>query len=116
METGRADHAADRGDVKSYVAGFLLSVLLTVAAFWAVMRPGTPRIVAIAVILVLAAAQVLVHLAYFLHMSLRRDNRWNVISFAFTLLILVLIVGGSVWIMTNMLTTLAPPPSVMPGL
>jgi len=114
METARAGHAAGRGDLKSYVTGFVLSVILTAVAFWAVMRPAAPRVAIIAVILVLAAAQVLVHLAYFLHMSLRREQRWNLVSFVFTVLILVLIVGGSIWIMANMIATMAPSPSVLP--
>jgi len=112
MET-HADRAAVRGDPKSYITGFVLSVILTVAAFWAVMRPWAPRVGVIAVILVLAAAQVLVHLFYFLHMSLRRENRWNLVSFAFTVLILALIVGGSVWIMANMTTNMAPSPALL---
>jgi len=112
MEAGRADH----GDRNSYIVGFALSVALTIAAFWAAMRPGMPRVGVIAVVLVLAAAQVLVHLAYFLHMSLRRDNRWNLVSFVFTVLILALIVGGSVWIMANMVATLSPSPSIDMGL
>ena len=112
METGRADRAAERGNLKSYITGFVLSVILTVAAFWAVMRPAMPRVDVVAVILVLAAAQVLVHLAYFLHMSLRRENRWNLVSFAFTVLILALIVGATVWIMANMMTNMAPSPSI----
>ncbi len=110
METGHADH----GTLKSYLTGFALAVVLTVAAFFVVMHPAMPRTAIIAVILALAVVQILVHLTYFLHMSLRRDNRWNLLSLVFTVLILALIVGGSLWIMHNMITTLMASPSVMP--
>jgi cytochrome o ubiquinol oxidase operon protein cyoD len=116
MEADRADHAADHGDRNSYIAGFALSVVLTVAAFWAAMRLAAPRVEVIALVLLLAVAQVLVHLACFLHMSPRRENRWNLVSLAFTALILALIVGGSVWIMANMVATLSPSPSIDMGM
>ena len=55
----------------------------------------------LAAILVLAVVQVFVHIVYFLHMDRSAEQRWNVVAFAFTVMILVIVVSGSVWIMHN---------------
>jgi cytochrome o ubiquinol oxidase operon protein cyoD len=55
----------------------------------------------LAAILVLAVVQVFVHIVYFLHMDRSAEQRWNVLAFSFTILILVIVVAGSVWIMHN---------------
>ncbi|MGC2693493.1 MAG: cytochrome C oxidase subunit IV family protein, partial [Desulfobaccales bacterium] len=46
--------------------------------------------------------QVLVHLHYFLHLDTSSEARWNVLAMVFTLLIMILFVGGSIWIMSNL--------------
>jgi cytochrome o ubiquinol oxidase operon protein cyoD len=51
--------------------------------------------------------QVFVHVVYFLHMDRSAEQRWNVLAFAFTLTILVIVVSGSVWIMHNATTNMA---------
>ena len=43
--------------------------------------------------------QILVHLHYFLHLDTSSASRWNVLALIFTLLIMVLFVGGTLWIM-----------------
>ena len=49
-----------------------------------------------------AALQILVHLHYFLHLDTSSTMRWNVLALVFTVLILVLFVGGTLWIMANL--------------
>jgi cytochrome o ubiquinol oxidase operon protein cyoD len=89
--------------VKSYMIGFVLSIILTAIPFGLVMdqthglRAGT----ILAAILVFAVVQVFVHVVYFLHMDRSAEQRWNVVAFAFTVMILVIVVSGSVWIMHN---------------
>ena len=50
----------------------------------------------------LAVVQILVHMVYFLHLDRSSEQRWNVIVLAFTALILLIVVAGSLWIMHNM--------------
>jgi cytochrome o ubiquinol oxidase operon protein cyoD len=89
--------------VKSYMIGFVLSIILTAIPFGLVMdqthgfRAGT----LLAAILVFAVVQVFVHVVYFLHMDRSAEQRWNVLAFGFTVMILVIVVSGSVWIMHN---------------
>ena len=49
-----------------------------------------------------AVAQILVHLHYFLHLDTSSAARWNVLALVFTVLIMVLFVGGTLWIMSNL--------------
>ena len=101
--------------IKSYVIGFVLSVILTAIPFGLVMNTGHYGFsieTVLAAILALAVVQVFVHMVYFLHMDRSAEQRWNVVAFAFTLLILVIVVAGSIWVMhnatTNMEHSMAP--------
>ena len=90
--------------VKSYMIGFVLSIILTAIPFGLVMQQGHYGFSAgtvVAAILALAVVQVFVHVVYFLHMDRSAEQRWNVVAFAFTVMILVIVVSGSVWIMHN---------------
>ncbi|MBW5799887.1 cytochrome o ubiquinol oxidase subunit IV [Halomonas elongata] len=101
--SGHASHEEhSHGSVKSYVVGLILSIVLTIIPFGVVMTGsfGTPAMVLI--IVATAVAQVLVQLILFMHMNTKADEGWNFMSFVFTVSILVLIIGGSVWIMYNL--------------
>jgi len=99
------DHSADtdKGSIKTYTAGFILSVGFTAFAFALVgMGGGLSRGLVLVGILAAAIAQILVQLRCFLHLGTGPSPRWNVMSLAFTLLIMLLFVGGTLWIMTNL--------------
>ena len=101
--------------VKSYMTGFVLSIILTAIPFGLVMNQGHYGFTAqtvLTAILVLAVVQVFVHVVYFLHMDRSAEQRWNVLAFAFTVMILAIVVAGSIWIMhtagINMEHAMAP--------
>ena len=99
--------------VKSYMIGFVLSVILTAIPFGLVMdetHRGFSTDTVLAAILVFAVVQVFVHVVYFLHMDRSAEQRWNVVAFAFTILILAIVVAGSVWIMHNATANMAHGP------
>ena len=85
--------------VKGYMIGFVLAIVLTAVPFAMVMFPSVSRGTILAAILTMAVLQVFVHVVYFLHLNMSRQQRWNVVAFAFTLLITLIVVSGSVWIM-----------------
>lgn len=90
---------AAHGSVKSYAVGFLLSVVLTVVPFWLVMSGGFDKWTTVITILVFAVVQIGVHLKYFLHLTLtNEEGRLNTLTFLFSALIIVLVVGLSIWI------------------
>ena len=101
---GRAigSSGAGRGSLGGYAAGFSLSVLLTAAAFALVMYAPLSRAATVAAVAAAAVVQVLVHLYFFLHLDGSSRMRWNVLALLFTLLIMVLIVGGTLWIMVHL--------------
>jgi len=95
------DHSgASHGSVKTYMTGFILSIILTVIPFWMVMA-ASPAVI-LGTILAMAVVQVLVHLVCFLHMNTKSDEGWNMTAFVFTVLIIAILVVGSIWIMWNL--------------
>jgi cytochrome o ubiquinol oxidase subunit IV len=103
----------EAGGVWSYLVGLALATLLTVVSFLVarttlVWEPSIP--VALAV---LAVAQMGIHLVFFIHITSGPDNVNNVMALAFGVLIVLLVIVGSLWIMTNMNTNMATMEQVM---
>jgi cytochrome o ubiquinol oxidase subunit IV len=105
--------AAGGGGVRSYLIGLALAVLLTAASFWAarthlIYGPG----VSVAIV-VLAIAQMGIHLVFFLHITTDPDNTNNVLALAFGILIACLVIFGSLWIMANLNHNMLPSDTLM---
>lgn len=96
------------GSLGSYAIGFVLSVILTAAAFWAVMSHSLSPSAAVTTIFVLAIVQIGVHLVFFLHLNFSSEQRWNVTAFAFAVLVVFIVIGGSLWIIHNMTERMMP--------
>ncbi|HEX4171879.1 MAG TPA: cytochrome o ubiquinol oxidase subunit IV [Acetobacteraceae bacterium] len=102
-----------RQKIGGYLFGLALATLLTVASFYVagthfIWGPSIPGALA-----VLAIAQIGVHLAYFLHITTAPDNTNNVLALAFGVLIVVLVVGGSLWIMAHLNQNMLPMDQMM---
>ena len=93
---------ASRGSFRSYATGFVLAIVLTVISFALLMSGPLPRSAILFGIVGAAIVQMLVHLHYFLHLDTSSAARWNVLALLFTLLIMALFIGGTVWIMYNL--------------
>jgi cytochrome o ubiquinol oxidase operon protein cyoD len=102
MDHSHNAHSGEgHGSFGSYMTGFVLSVILTVAAFGLVMNGTLTGQNALFAIAGLAFVQIVVHLVFFLHMNTSSTQRWNVTAFAFTALTAVIVIGGTLWIMHN---------------
>ncbi|MGK2889598.1 MAG: cytochrome o ubiquinol oxidase subunit IV [Candidatus Malihini olakiniferum] len=101
MSHSTTDHGASYGSVKSYIIGFVMSVILTVIPFGLVIAGVAPPRVIIAGVVGCAVVQVLVHLVYFLHLNSSSEQRWNVVALVFAILIIAIVVVGSIWIMLS---------------
>ncbi|AFT76409.1 cytochrome o ubiquinol oxidase subunit IV [Alteromonas macleodii] len=87
------------GDVKSYIIGFILSVVLTAIPFTLVMNGDLSKVTTIWSVVTLGLVQIWVHLKYFLHLNfVTEEGRANTFSFLFSALIIFMVVGLSVWI------------------
>ncbi|CCE08499.1 Cytochrome O ubiquinol oxidase protein subunit IV [Bradyrhizobium sp. STM 3843] len=99
--------------VLGYVIGLGLALLLTATSFFIantdlVWQPSIP-----VALIVLAIAQMGVHLVFFLHITTGPDNTNNVLALAFGLLIVFLVVGGSFWIMSHLNHNMMPMDQLM---
>ncbi|NHB97125.1 cytochrome o ubiquinol oxidase subunit IV [Photorhabdus stackebrandtii] len=97
-----AHTGASHGSLKSYLIGFILSVILTVIPFWMVMDGSASHATILTTVVTLAVVQILVHFIYFLHMNTSSEERWNLVALLFTILIIGIVVVGSLWIMYNL--------------
>jgi cytochrome o ubiquinol oxidase operon protein cyoD len=112
-ELAPIEEQTDKSRVIVHTTGFFLAVLLTATSFWVantqlLWGPGVAVGLA-----VLAIAQMGVHLVFFLHITTAPDNTNNVLALAFGIFIVVLVIGGSLWIMSNLNDNLMPTPELM---
>jgi cytochrome o ubiquinol oxidase operon protein cyoD len=96
-----------------YTIGLLLAVILSITSFWVantsvLWTPGVPAGLA-----VLAIAQMGVHIVFFLHITTGRDSTNNILALAFGVLIVVLVIAGSLVIMTNLNENMMASPELM---
>ena len=94
--------------VLGYLIGLGLAILLTAVSFFIagtflVWRAEHP-----VALVVLAIAQMGVHLVFFLHITTGPDNVNNVLALAFGVLIVMLVIVGSLWIMYNLNQNMMP--------
>ena len=104
----RSDDQSVLPGIRGYLAGLAFAVILTAASFYVassglIWGPGIP-----VALLVLAVAQMGVHLVFFLHITTGPENTNNVLALAFGTLIVLLVVGGSLWIMSNLNRNMTP--------
>ena len=106
---GHVHTEGGHGSVKSYVTGFVLSVILTVIPFWLVMGNVLDNsLVTTLVILALGGVQMVVHVVYFLHMSTKSEGGWTFMALIFTITLVVIMLAGSVWVMYHLNHNMMP--------
>ena len=86
----------------SYTVGLGLAILATIVSFVVsqtdlLWPPGIP-----VGLVVLAFAQIGVHLVFFLHLGSGADHTNNVLALAFGVFVVFVVIGGSIWIMANL--------------
>jgi len=94
--------------LRSYVGGFLLSLVLTALSFGVVMAGRLPPGLTLNLISLLAVAQLLVQLMFFLHLGIAPDRRHNTVIFILTALLITTVVTGSLWVMHNANVNMMP--------
>ncbi len=88
--------------IKSYTLGFVLSVLLTLAAYYIVVEKLLNNRVLILTILLLAVIQLWVQLIMFLHLGNEAGPRWKLAAWISTSSIILIVIIGSIVIMNNL--------------
>lgn len=84
----------------SYVIGFVLSIVTTLLAYFMVVNQLLPKEMLIYAVLAIAVVQLIVQMVFFLHLG--QGSRWKAATFYFTLLVVLIVVIGTIWIMHNL--------------
>ncbi|MEM1378020.1 MAG: cytochrome o ubiquinol oxidase subunit IV [Pseudomonadota bacterium] len=105
-----SDHAHDAAaGYRSYLVGFILAVVLTVVPFWIVMGEVDISVGwALTIIFGFGAIQILVHVHYFLHVTMGAEDGWQAMSIIFTAVLVVIILAGSIWVMFHLEENMMP--------
>jgi len=89
--------------LNSYIAGFVLSAILVVIAYATVQHHLLAGISLYSVLVILLLAELFVQAVFVLRLNTSTDDdKWNLFSFLFTILIMAIVVTGSLWIMYNL--------------
>ncbi|WP_041069287.1 cytochrome o ubiquinol oxidase subunit IV [Candidatus Ishikawella capsulata] len=99
---GIETHTNEHNNVKSYLIGFIFSLILTGIPYGIVMSNKLSKTTMTSVVLTCALLQVVVHLIYFLHLDTKSENGWNILAIVFSLIVILIIVLGSLWIMGHL--------------
>ena len=101
LETGRQER-------RLYVIGFALAATLTAVPFAVVASGTVPRDVSGWVIALCAVLQAMVHFRYFLHIDLSRQKREDLQLVLFSVLLLAIMAGGTIWVLANLSARMMP--------
>jgi cytochrome o ubiquinol oxidase subunit IV len=110
---GRPEERTLAQEARGYLLGLGLATLLTIASFWAIQTREIYASGIAMALLVLAVAQIGIHLVFFLHITTDPDNQNNILALAFGVLIVCLIVFGSLWVMLHLNHNLMPMEQLM---
>lgn len=99
---------------KPLFVGFVISLLLAIGMYRIADRQILSGDLFTLTIFSLAIAQALVQLFFFMHVGLEKKPHWISISFLFTLVVILIIIGGSIWIMNHLNYNMMPMPENMP--
>lgn len=98
----------EQGTIKSYVTGFLLSLVCTFIPYYLVVNHAVSGNALLATILGFAVVQMIIQIVFFLHLGREPKPRWNLLFFVATVGIILVVVGGSLWIMHHLHYNMTP--------
>lgn len=91
-----------KASLRSYIIGFALSIILTLAAFLAVSEKLLSGSQLVYTIMALALIQATIQLYLFLHLGEESKPYWNLYTFLAMTIILIIVFTGTLWIMSNL--------------
>lgn len=90
------------GTLKSYVIGFIASILLTIASFSLVITKLLKGQSLVYTLIGLAIVQAIIQLRFFLHVGQEAKPRWETLVFYFMVMVLLIVAIGSLWIIWDL--------------
>ncbi len=98
----------EHGTMKSYVTGFALSLICTIIPYYLVVEHIVKGDAVLAIILEFAVVQMIIQITFFLHLGREPKPHWNLGFFISTVGIILVVVGGSIFIMHNLHYNMSP--------
>jgi cytochrome o ubiquinol oxidase subunit IV len=99
---------AEHGSAKSYIIGFILSLIFTFIPYYIVVNKVISGDALLATILGIAVIQMIIQIVFFLHLGRERKPRWQLYFFIGTVGAILVVVGGSWFIMKHLHYNMAP--------
>lgn len=97
------DYGTGKKKLSVYIMGLTLCVILTIIAFWVVMKDSLPETLMFAIVFPAALIQFFVQVGCFLRLNVETEQgKMNMAALVFSIVILIVIIGGSAWIMWNL--------------
>ncbi|WP_059103472.1 cytochrome aa3 quinol oxidase subunit IV [Shouchella shacheensis] len=84
-----------------HVIGFLLSIVLTLAAVWIAFLDTMDLWMKVTIIFVFAFIQMGVQLFMFMHIGEGKEGKWQIGHTLFAIVIAIIIVVGSYWVIMS---------------
>lgn len=94
--------------LRSYVAGFALSLLYTFIPYYMVVNQTITGQALLITILIFAVVQTIIQVIFFLHLGRGPKPNWNLYFFVATVGIILVVVGGSLIIINNLHGKMTP--------
>ncbi|MBN8193679.1 cytochrome aa3 quinol oxidase subunit IV [Bacillus sp. NTK074B] len=96
-----SQHTNHSGLPWTQIIGFILSIALTFLAVWFGLYTNLAYELIVAIVFVLAFIQAAIQLFMFMHVN-EGEGRWQVGKMMSAAFIAIVIVAGSVWVLSNM--------------
>lgn len=97
-----SEHNAHTLSLGKYIGGFLGSIVLTMTAYMLVTHGSASKAVIVGVLAALAVVQFVVQMVFFLHVGDERKPRWKLLVMFLMLGVVLILVGGSIWVMNDL--------------
>lgn len=101
-------HEVTHGSLASYSVGFVLSIALTLVAYFAVVKYYVSGQMLLIELLGLAVVQFVVQLLFFLHVGSEAKPRWKRLTIVLMLVFVLIVILGSIWVMYNLNYRMSP--------
>jgi len=97
------DYGTGEKKLNIYIIGLISCVALTLISFWTVMSKQFNHWQTLSIIYLSACIQLIIQIICFLRLNTKtKQAQMNVMSIIFTLIILLTIIFGSLWIMWSL--------------
>lgn len=104
---GKESHA-EHGTTRSYIVGFLLSLVFTAIPYYLVVNKIVSGSTLLATILGFAVLQMAVQVFFFLHLGRGPKPLYNIVFFVVTVGAILVVVVGSIFIINNLNYNMSP--------